>query len=205
MSKCTGNVIITIGRSFGSGARKIGKKVAEQLGIPFYDKELLEIEAKESGGAYIGLESFDEKRANGFLYSASFNSSVGGGIPFDMIIQDIQRKVIQSVANQGSCVIVGRRADKILRDKYDTLNVFISAPIEKRIARVSTRDGLSEKDSKKTIQKADKTRRSYYNSYGEGDWGEAANYNLCIDSGDIGVDNAAKLILDYLKLNGKIE
>lgn len=205
MYKCKDNVIITIGRTFGSGAREIGKKVAGELGIPFYDKELLEIAAKESGGTFVGLSDFDEKRAGGFLTAVAFDAQTGSGIPVDKVVRDIQVKTIKTIADQGSCVIVGRRADKILREEYDTLNVFISAPIEKRISRVSKRDGLSEKDSRKKVLRADKTRQSYYNAYGEGNWGEASNYNLCIDSSDLGTDNSAAMILQYLKLKGKIE
>jgi len=211
MSKCKGNVVITIGRSFGSGGREVGKKVAADLGIPYYDKELLEIAAREAGGYAGYLESYDEKRPNGFLYSMALNPYTseaepytGEGMPLDMVLQDIQTKAVKAVADQGSCVIIGRRADKILRHDYDVLSVFITASTEKRIARAAQRNGLSEKESKKAVHKADKTRRSYYNAYGEGDWGEAANYNLCIDSGSLGIDNAAALILEYLKLNGKL-
>lgn len=200
------NTVITIGRTFGSGAREIGKKVAEALGIPFYDKELLEVAAKESGGEFYAeyLEFFDEKRAIGFLYSASFNPYVGEGIPLDIAIQSALEKAVKDAANQGSCVIIGRRADKILRDNFDILSVFVSASMEKRIDRVSKRDGLSEKDSKKKILRADRSRRAFYNSYGDGDWGEAANYDLCINSGRLGVDNSAAMILQYLKLEGKL-
>jgi len=214
MSKCKDNLIITIGRSFGSGGREVGKIIAAALEIPFYDKELLEVTAKETKGVSTTyLELFDEKRPSGFLYSMALNpyqvqgqgrGYTGEGMPLDMVLQEIQTKTIMSVADKGPCVIIGRRADKILRYNYDIVSVFISSSMEKRIARVSQRDGLSEKESKKAIQKADKTRRSYYNSYGEGDWGEAANYNLCIDSGAIGIDNAAALILEYLKLKGKL-
>lgn len=205
MSKGSDGIIITIGRTFGSGAREIGRKVAEELKIPFYDKEILEIEAKEYQGEFFteDLREFDEKKPSIFLYSMALNPYAGDEKPWNLIIEDIQSKAIKSIADQGSCVIIGRRADKILRNEYDTLNVFISASVEERAARVSKRDGLSDKDSRKKIFKADKTRRSYYNSYGEGDWGEASNYNLCIDSGDLGIDNSVALIIQYLKLKGK--
>jgi len=210
MSKCKDHVIITIGRSFGSGGREIGRKVAAELEIPFFDKKLLEAAVKESGGVSIEyLESFDEERPSRLLYSMALDpykkmAYTGEVIPLEMALQEIQAKAVQAVADQGSCVIIGRRANKVLRQDYDILSVFISASMEDRIARVSQRDGLSEKDSKKAIQKADKTRQSYYNAYGEGDWGEAASYNLCIDSGKIGSDNAVALILHYLKISGKL-
>lgn len=205
MSKLNGNIIITIGRTFGSGGREIGKKVADELEIPFYDKELLEVAAKEGKLGLETLSEYDEKLTSIFsLYSVSLNPYTGEGMPLNMVIQDIQEKAIRTVATQGSCVIVGRRADKILQREFDILSVFISASIGKRIARVSLRDGLPEEDSKKLIRKADKTRRAFYNAQGEGYWGEAANYHLCIDSGDLGINNSAAMILQYLRLKEKL-
>lgn len=206
MYKCRDKIVITIGRAFGSGAREIGKKVAEELEIPFYDNELLKVAAKESGGVFFPeeLSPFDEQKIGDFLYSLAFKPYMGNAEPWDIMAQNVLTKAIHYVANQGSCVIVGRRADKILRGKYDILSVFISASMEKRIARVSKRDGLSEKDSEKKILKADRTRRLYYNAYEEGDWGEASNYNLCIDSGDLGIGHSVAMILQYLKLKEKI-
>ena len=204
IGKCRSDVIVTIGRTFGSGGSEIGKKVAEKLEIPFYDKELLEIQARQSTTNLEKLEKYDEKRASGFLYSMAFNPYTGDAMPLDMVLQDIQTRAIEAVAAHGSCVIIGRRANKILRPNYDTLDVFVSAPIEKRIARISEKDGLSEKESRDKIQKMDRTRRAYFNSYGDGDWGEAANYHLCIDSGDLGIDNAVEMILYYLKLKGRL-
>lgn len=205
MYKCKNNVIITIGRTFGSGGREIGKKVADELGIPFYDKELLELAAKDGRINVYNLSRFDEKKASSFFYSMTLNPYTGEAAePLDMMAQNILEHVINTVASRGPCVIVGRRADKILREKYDVLSVFISASNEKRIARVSKRDGLPEKESKKKILKADKSRRAFYNSEGEGEWGEAANYNLCVDSGDLGTGHSAAMILHYLKLKDKL-
>lgn len=206
--RCKGSIVITIGRTFGSGGREVGRKVAEELGIPFYDKELLEVETKEGRICPEYANMFDEKRPNTLLYAMAFNPYIyvdDGMESLNAMTQNLQTKAIKYVASQGSCVIVGRRADQILRDEYDTLNIFISASMENRINRVSKRDGLSEKDSRKVIQKADKERRAFYNYYSDGNWGEAFNYNLCIDSGDLGIDNSAALILQYLHLKGKID
>lgn len=206
MPKCKDNIIIAIGRTFGSGGREIGRKIADELGIPFYDKELLLVEARESSISQEHLAQFDENRPDGLIFSMAFNpfSTSEGQESLDMVAQKIQVNTIKHIAEQGSCVIVGRRADQILRDEYDVLSVFVSASLEKRVIRVSKRDGLSEKDSKKRILKADKSRRSYYDFYGEGSWGEAANYNLCLDSSDLGIDNSAAMILQYLKLKEKV-
>jgi len=207
MYKCKNSIIITIGRTFGSGAREIGRKVAEELGIPFFDKELLEAEAKEGRICVEYLNMYDEKRPSGFLYSMALNPYAyrpNEIESLDMLARNIQTKAIKDIAGLGSCVIVGRCADQILRDEHDILSVFISASLEKRIERVSKRDRTSEKESKKIIIKADRSRRAFYNSYGEGEWGKAGNYNLCIDSGDLGIDNSAAMILQYLILKGQI-
>lgn len=207
MYKCKDNTIITIGRTFGSGGREIGRKVADELGIPFYDKELLEIEAKEGNICHEYLERFDERKPTSFLYSMAFSPYYGINDGYDTlgaIAQNIQMHAIKTVAEQGSCVIIGRRADQILRGRNGTLNVFISAPLEKRIRRVSKRDGISEKESKKNIMRADRIRRAFYNFYGDGNWGEAENYHLCINSGDLDAANAASMIIYYLKLKDRI-
>lgn len=207
MYKCRDNVVITIGRTFGSGGREIGKKVAKELGLPFYDKELLEIAAKESGGAFFTdyLSEFDEKKVSTLLYSMALNPYTGeNAASLELVAQNILSKAIRMVASQSSCVIVGRRADKILRFEYDTLSVFISSEIQKRINRVSKRNNLPEKDCRRKILKADKSRRAFYNAAGDGVWGEADNYNLCIDSGDLGIDNSANMIINYLQLKRNI-
>lgn len=205
MTKCQDGLIIVIGRSFGSGGREIGRKVAAELGIPFYDKELLEIAARDGRICIEDLKMLDEQKTSGMLYSMALNPYTRNiTIPWDVVAEGIQRDAIKAVAKQGPCVIVGRRADKILAEDYDVFSVFISAPLEKRIERVAKRDALPEKDSKKKIIKADKSRRYYYNSYGGGDWGEAETYNLCLNSGDLGIDNAAEMILHCLKITGKL-
>lgn len=197
MYKFRNHFVIVIGRSFGSGAREIGGKLADELGIPFYDKELLAVEAENGRFNIKELNWYDEKPITPNSYTIYAN-------PHEFMVKGIQENAIKKVAGEGSCVIVGRRADKILRGIHEILSVFISAPLEKRIERVSKRDGLSEKDSKKKIKNADRKRRYYYNAYDEGDWGEAGNYDLCIDSGDLGVDNSAAMILEYLELKGNI-
>lgn len=206
MLKCKDKVIITISRAFGSGGREIGKKVAEELAIPFYDKELLEVQAKDGRYSIGDLNRFDEKEAGSVFYSVAFNPYMHYGTStIEKIILDIQENAIKTIAEQGSCVIIGRRADKILRSEYDILSVFVSAPLDKRIARVSDRMKLYEKDSKRKIKEADRERRAFYNAHGEGEWGEAESYNLCIDSGSLGVKGSAAMIIKYLELKEKIE
>lgn len=194
--------VITIGRQFGSGGRAIGKAVAKKLGIPFYDKEIIKHIAKESGFSHEILDDYDEKPTNSFLYSLSLGAYTYGnpitGV-IDMPISDkifmIQSDVIKNLASQGPCVIVGRCAESILKNEASVLSVFVHTDIERRIARICEYEGISKVKAADIIKKTDKKRASYHNYYSELKWGAATSYDICIDS-KIGVENAAKLIID---------
>ncbi len=194
--------VITLGRQFGSGGRAIGRLVAEKLGIPFYDKELIKHIAQESGLSHEILDDYDEKPTNSFLYSLSLGAYTYGntitGIP-QMPLSDkifiIQSDVIKNLAAQGPCVIVGRCAESVLKDAESCLSVFIHADFDARVQRVSEYEGISNNDAAERIRKTDKKRASYHNYYSELKWGAATSYDLCIDS-KIGIENAAKLIID---------
>lgn len=198
--------VITIGRQFGSGGRAIGKLVAEKLGIPFYDKEIIKRIAEESGFSREILDDFDEKPTNSFLYSLSLGAYTYGnsitGIP-EMPMSDkifvIQSDVIKNLASQGPCVIVGRCAESILKDEYDCFSVFIHADNEARIKRVAEYDKISREEASDRIRKTDKKRASYHNYYSELKWGAATSYDICINS-KIGIENAAQIIVDCVNL-----
>ena len=203
MSKTT---VITIGRQFGSGGRAIGKLVAEKLGIPFYDKEIIKHIAQESGLSHEILDDYDEKPTNSFLYSLSLGAYTYGnsitGIP-EMPMSDkifvIQSDVIKNLAKQGPCVIVGRCAESILKGEVDCLSVFIHADFDSRIQRVSEYDNISHAEEDERIRKTDKKRSSYHNYYSELKWGAATSYDLCLNS-KIGIENAAQLIVDTVNM-----
>lgn len=194
---------ITIGRQFGSGGREIGKKVAEALGFPYYDKELLAVAAEESGLSHQFLESYDEKPTNSFFYSLVMgqqNLLTGAqGVTVEQLAARAQREAVQSVANKGSCVIVGRCADYLLRDRPGLVRVFICADWDKRIERVCRRDGLSPKEAEDKLRRMDRTRASYYGFHTDLKWGAAETYDLCINSSKKGVDAAVSLILEFVK------
>ena len=188
------DVVITIGRSYGCGGRTVGKLLAEQLQIPYYDSVLLEEAAKKSGLSQKFLESYDEKPASiSELYQYRGYGSSQYGV-LEGYAGQAQREIIEKVASEGPCVIVGRRADQILEGKTETLNVFVTASMESRAKRVSQRDGLSELDSLKKIAKVDRERAAYYNQHSEKEWGAAASYDLCIDTDKFGVEGAAQKI-----------
>ena len=198
--------VITIGRQFGSGGRAIGRLVAEKLGIPFYDKEIIKHIAQESGLSHEILDDYDEKPTNSFLYSLSLGAYTYGnsitGIP-EMPMSDkifvIQSDVIKKLASEGPCVIVGRCAESVLKDEFDFLSVFIHTDFDSRIQRVSEYDKISHDEAAERIRKTDKKRASYHNFYSELKWGAATSYDLCINS-KIGIENAAQLIIDIYNM-----
>lgn len=193
------NIYITIGREFGSGGREIGKKVAQALNIPYYDKELLAVAAEESGLSHEFLKNYDEKPTNSFLYSLVMGQQnlLAGvqGATVEQLAAKAQRDAVLSVAEKGSCVIVGRCADYILRDKPGLVRVFVCADWDKRVERVCKRDQLSPREAEDKLRRMDKTRASYYSFHTDRKWGAAESYDLCINSSLRGTDAAVDLIL----------
>lgn len=198
-------MVITIGREFGSGGREIGKKLADLLGIAFYDKELLEIAAKESGISRDLFESNDEKPTGSLLYSMSVSPYPMGNFgtdhaPLTQKLFLAQFDAIRKLAAANDGVFVGRCADYALRDMPDCLNVFIHAPLQERISRIKLMYELSSGEAKDLIVKTDKKRAAYYNSYSDLRWGDMDTYHLTLDSNMIGMDNSALLIKNFLEL-----
>lgn len=187
--------VITIGREYGSGGRFIGKLLAEKLGISFYDNELLIKAAEGSGLSEAVFKSYDEKK-DGFLVNGigmySYDMSLGQKVFL------AQFDAIKKIANQESCVIVGRCADYVLKDYPHVVNVFICAPMEDKIERAVKYYGLNPNKAATQIMKMDKKRRGYYNFYTDKDWGKANNYDLCINS-RIGVEETVEAIAAYVK------
>ena len=202
--------VITIGREFGSGGHEIGMKLAEKLGIKCYDKELLELAAKESGLCEELFASQDEKPTNSFLYSLvmdtySFGYSSAGftDMPMNHKIFLAQFEAIKKLASEGPCVMVGRCADYALEDNPYAVSVFIKASLDERVQRIKRIYELNDSKAADLIQKTDKRRASYYNYYSSKKWGEAKSYNLCIDSGLVGIDGAIDMILKFIELKEK--
>ena len=195
--------IITISREFGSGGRTIGKMVAEKLGIPFYDKELVDHIALESGFAPKFVEEHGEHSPSSSLFSYAF---VPQGVPGVMnglstadFLWNIQCNVILQLAEKGPCVIVGRNADYILKDRPDCLHAYIHADMEFRADRIVRLYGESEKSPQARLQEKDKRRRVNYQHYTGRTWGSAQNYDICLDSGRLGVEQCANIIVDIIK------
>ncbi len=188
--------VITISREYGSGGRVIGKKLAEALGVSFYDGELLSLVAKESGYTVEFVRQNDQKKTQSLLYHLYMGSQI---LPASDMIFIAQSKVIKDLHSKESCVIVGRCADYVLRGKEDVINIFIHAPVESRAKRVKEEYGEKADNYVNHVRKQDKSRVAYYNYFADDAWGKAQTYDLSINS-DIGVDEAVKLIADYVKL-----
>lgn len=200
------NTIITIGRQFGSAGRQIGQKVAAELGIPCYDKELLSRAAKESGFCEEMIENHDERPTNSFLYnlvmdtySFGYNTSSFVDMPISHKVFLAQFDTIKKMADEGSCIIVGRCADYALAEYQNCINLFIYADLDAKVERIRKIYNLTEAKAKELITKKDKQRQSYYNYYSSKKWGRADSYDLCINSSVLGIDGTAKLILQYVQ------
>lgn len=186
------NRIITISREFGSGGRTIGRKTAEKLGIPCYDAELVQKLAKESGFAESYIKEAGEYAPNGFL-SYAFSDRVFGPTNED-ILWKLQYKVITELAEKGPCVIVGRCADYILRDKADCLKVFIHADMAFRAERIVKEYGEREQSPEQRLRDKDKRRAAYHRFYTDMKWGYAQNYHITLDSGILGIERCVEII-----------
>ena len=201
------NVVITIGRQFGSGGRYVGRLLAEKLGVPFYDKELLSEAAKNSGICEEIFEEHDEKPTRSLLFSlvTGMQSHMAAGnfymdMPLNHKIFLAQFDAIRRIAGEGSCVIVGRCADYVLRENPDAVSIFVKGDMESKIARAVKYYGIEEDKAEERIRKADKQRASYYNYYATATWGDVDNYDLVVDTGVLGVEGAVELIAKFLEL-----
>ena len=188
------NRVITISREFGSGGRTIGKKVAEKLGIPCYDQEMIQKIVEQSGFAEEYIKTEGEYISGGWL-SNVFSSRAWGSTNQDQIWL-MQYRIITELAEKGPCVIVGRCADAILRDKASCLRVFIHASMEHRANRIVQEYGERDASPEQRLKEKDKCRAAYYRFYTDMKWGYAPNYHISLDSGEWGIEKCVDMIVD---------
>lgn len=193
------NRVICIGRQFGSGGHDIGKMLAERLNIPFYDKNLIELASQRSGLNPEMLERGEERKTNQWLYAGMTNANgmTMNSLPPTEITFALQRDIIMDAAKEGDCVIVGRCSDVILRAMdVKVLSVFIAAPFEDRVQRKMKIENLDEKTTSALVRKTDRRRRAY-NNYNTGlEWSAPDNYDLCINSSSVGIEQAVKMLAE---------
>ena len=195
--------IITISREFGSGGRTIGHQVAEALGIPFYDKELVEQVALESGFAPKFVEEHGEHSPSKSIFAYAFAPQgvpgVMNGLSAADFLWNIQCNVILQLAEKGPCVIVGRNADYVLKDRPDCLHAFIHASVESRAERIVRLYGESEKSPVARLNEKDKRRKVNYQHYTGRNWGQAQNYDICLDSSVLGIDTCTDILVKLMQ------
>ena len=196
------NLIITISRQYGSGGRQIGQQLAKELNIPFYDKEIIDLAAKESGLAADFIRGQEQQLTQSLLFSIVTNFTSNGGAfnPNMLSLSDqvylAEAKAIRSLADKGSCVMVGRCADWVLEKDYDVLRVFVCAPIETRCQRAVEEYGDKAENIQQAVQSIAKQRARYCQHYCDKAWEDAENYDLCLNSGTISLAQCVAIIKD---------
>ena len=199
--------IVTISRQYGSGGRYIGENLAKAMGVPCYDEKLIDMVAKESGFAQSFVAEKGERMTGSLLFniasSLSFANNVfstNNGVTLQDEIYFTQNRIIKELADKGPCVIVGRCADYILREREDCLNVFIFADNESKIERAEKYFNITREEAPAVLKKKDKARANHYKYYTDQEWGMASNYDLCLNSGLIGIEGCVKAIQQVLGL-----
>ena len=199
--------IVTISRQYGSGGRYIGENLAKAMGVPCYDEKLIDMVAKESGFAQSFVAEKGERMTGSLLFniasSLSFANNVfstNTGVTLQDEIYFTQNRIIKELADKGPCVIVGRCADYILREREDCLNVFIFADNESKIERAEKYFNITREEAPAVLKKKDKARANHYKYYTDQEWGMASNYDLCLNSGLIGIEGCVKAIQQVLEL-----
>ena len=201
------NTVITIGRQYGSGGRELGQILAKNLGYEFYDEELVTMAAEKNKMHKDILRAVDEKATKSLLYTLVtgsdlrfFNTSTQYEMPINDKLFITQSEIIKNLADKSSCVIVGRCADYVLRDSAQKcLHLFVYADLEHRIQRICQKYDLTPEKAKDKINKIQKSRKAYYNYYSNREWGNVSNYDLCVNTGTLGLQKAAEVIEEFVK------
>lgn len=189
------NLIITIGREYGSGGREIGEKLAERLSIPIYDKQLITEAVQASGICQEVFEQYDETATNSLLYSlvmGTYNVNMPLPIPDQLFLE--QFKVIQKLAKKGSCIFIGRCADYVLEENPHLISVFIQGDEKDKMKRIMKRNNISESEAKKRMKSIDKARKTYYERYTNKSWGKTNSYDVTLNSSTFGIDRSVEFL-----------
>ena len=199
------NFVINIGRQLGSGGRSIANLLAQHYGITAYDRNLIELAAKESGFSPEFFEKADERKWHGFFHAIFSNRSAanafGGAdscLSNDALFK-VQSDIIRDLAEKESCIFVGRCADYILRDHPRSLHIFFTADLEDRVARMASEKGITPEQAETLIERTDRNRADYYNYYSGKTWGAAESYDLCINTSHLGHEGTAEMLIEYIE------
>ena len=199
--------IITIERQYASGGNEIGRKLAEKLGYELYDRNLLSMAAKELQIPSMYIEGLEETQTGGFLFNLSRTPLGGSGASKEKSLSEKlfaeEKRIIEEAAEKGGCVIVGRAAGYILRDREECLNVFIHCGKEKRVERAIAREGILAAEAESVLKKNDKRRSGFYNSVTDWEWGHPAFFELCLDSGKLGIERCVEILAGVMEASGQ--
>ena len=196
--------VITIGRQLGSGGRGIAAILAQHYGITAYDRNLIELAAKESGLSQEFFENADEKKSHGFFHSIFSNRAAANALGSnDSYLSNdalfkVQSDIIRDLAEKESCIFVGRCADYILRDHPRCINLVFTANLEDRVARMASEKGITTEQAEELIEKTDGRRADYYNYYSGKAWGVAESYDLCVNTSHLGFEGTAEMIINFI-------
>ena len=194
-------VFVTIGRQYGSGGHAIGEQLGKLLGIPCYDRELIQLSSEKSGIEAGTLALHDERTSSASLFKIpeKGNRITEHGTPIVDTLFLAQSQVIRELAEKGSCIIIGRCADYVLQDREECFSAGVTAPTEARIARIAERNHMSRNDAEMAVRKVDKQRRTYYEFYTDKEWGAAESYNLTVDSSQFGIEGTAQMLEEVVR------
>jgi cytidylate kinase len=198
-------MIITIGREHGSNGHDIARELAQQLGYTCYDKEIVDHAAENSGFSKEIFDSYDEKKVSTYVVPSPHYVGMGEGFRLNMQIASAQFDTIRMLADKGNCIFVGRCADYVLRNRKDLVSVFVMANKDFRVKTLMERKGIDADQARKLMRQVDKDRSSYYKYYTDQIWGEAENYELCIDSSKIGVEGTVEVIKAFVAAKEKAQ
>lgn len=192
-------MIVTIGRQHGSNGHLVALKLSEILGIPYYDKEIIDEAAENSNFSKEVFHSYDEKRVSAYFCASPHYATFADTFNLNAQVAAAQFDAIRSLAEKGDAIFVGRCADYVLRKRTDLVKVFVHADYAFRVRTISERKSITEDQAKKLIKEVDRDRSSYYRYYTDQDWGDPNNYEISLDSGRVGVDGAAAVIKAYIE------
>ena len=197
--------IITISREFGSGGHFIGEEVSKRLGIPFYDKNIIQQIAEKTGFSEDFVKDQSEYAPSKNMFAYAFVGRDHTGSSLSDQVYAAQTQVIRNLAEKGSCIIIGRCADYVLKDYDNVVNIFVCGDMESKIHRMMWTFSLEKEVAEERIRETDKQRHKYYNYYTGKTWDAASNYDLCLNTGDMTIEEAAEQIKLYLKQKGLME
>lgn len=186
--------IITISREFGSGGRYLGEEIAKRLGWTYYDKEIILKTAEKTGLSEKFIEKSGEYAPAKNIFAYAFTGRNRAGSSLEDYMYSVQREIILDLAEQGNCVIVGRCADYILKDRADCMNVFICGNTKEKCERIKNLYQVTEEEAKRLLKETDKKRSLHYGYYTEREWGRAVNYTICLNSSDIGYEGCMDIL-----------